>query len=84
MVELERVRTHRNCDKNGLLRWYNDYRLPENYGGGRITVRLHSNADDAARRFNRTENVRPSHHWIPTSHLVFTAKRLRVDQPRAR
>ena len=39
-------------------RWYNDYRLPDHYGGGTITIRLHSNDDDTKRRFNRTENIR--------------------------
>jgi hypothetical protein len=58
-VELARVRTHRNADKNGRYRWYNDYRLPANLGGGTITVRLHGNDEDRRRRFNRTENVRP-------------------------
>lgn len=52
------MRTHRNADKSGY-RWYNDYRLPEKLGGGIITVRLHADAKDAARKFNRTENVRP-------------------------
>ena len=28
-VPLDRVRTHRNTDKHGTYRWYNDYRLPE-------------------------------------------------------
>jgi hypothetical protein len=56
-VALERVRTHRNTDKGGY-RWYNDYRLPEASGGGTITVRLHGNADDEKRKFNRTENIR--------------------------
>ena len=55
---LERIRTHRNADKSGY-RWYNDYRLPGSLGGGVVTVRLHGNAQDAARKFNRTENVRP-------------------------
>jgi len=59
LVPLKRVRTHRNRDKSGLYRWYNDYRLPVAYGGGTVTVRLHSNDEDAARGFNRTENVRP-------------------------
>ena len=58
-TELARVRTHRNRDKNGKYRWYNDYLLPERYGSQRITVRLHADAVDAARKFNRTENVRP-------------------------
>ena len=56
---LRRVRTHRNQDKNGLFRWYNDYQLPDRYGNGTITVRLHGNADDAKRKLNRTENLRP-------------------------
>jgi hypothetical protein len=55
---LPRIRTHRNHDKNGHYRWYCDFRLPEHHGNGTITVRMHNNAQDAARRFNRTENVR--------------------------
>jgi hypothetical protein len=57
-TELPRIRTHRNHDKNGNYRWYNDYQLPERYENQRLTVRLHANAEDAARKFNRTENVR--------------------------
>ena len=53
------MRTHRNADKNGKFRWYNDYRLPERLGGGVVTVRLHPTDDDTKRKFNRTENVRP-------------------------
>ncbi|HUP73294.1 MAG TPA: hypothetical protein VM282_09610 [Acidimicrobiales bacterium] len=40
-------------------RWYNDHRLPASHGGGTITIRLHSDATDNSRKFNRTENVRP-------------------------
>ena len=58
-TELQRKRTHRNADKNGRYRWYNDYTLPDHYGGGTLTVRLHGNDDDRARKLNRTENVRP-------------------------
>jgi hypothetical protein len=61
--ELARVRTHRNADKNGRYRWYNDYRLPAEHGGGTITVRLHGTDEDTRRRFNRAENIRP----IPTT-----------------
>jgi hypothetical protein len=57
-TRLNRVRTHRNRDKSGF-RWYNDYCLPAELGGGIVTVRLHGDKTDAARRFNRTENVRP-------------------------
>ncbi len=55
---LPRIRTHRNADKT-KYRWYNDHRLPGHLGSGTISVRLHGNPSDAARRFNRTENVRP-------------------------
>jgi len=33
--------------------------VPDHVGGGQITVRLHQNEEDKARKFNRTENVRP-------------------------
>lgn len=56
--ELERKRTHRNQDKTELYRWYNDYALPEAFGGGVITIRLHGDESDVSRKFNRTENIR--------------------------
>jgi hypothetical protein len=56
---LPRVRTHRNPGRNGTYRWYNDYRLPDDYGAGAITVRLHGTPADTARKLNRTENLRP-------------------------
>lgn len=59
---LRRIRTHRNADKAGTFRWYNDYALPHHLGEGTITIRLHGNDEDTKRRFNRTENIRP----IPT------------------
>jgi hypothetical protein len=58
-TELPRIRTHRNRDKNGKYRWYNDYQLPDRYGAQTITVRLYANSEDEQRKFNRTENVRP-------------------------
>jgi hypothetical protein len=45
-----------------------DYGLPQHLGGRVLTVRMHTNADDEARKFNRTENVRP----IPPSDPDFT------------
>ena len=58
-MPLERIRIHRPRSKAGTYRWYGDHRLPDDHGGGTITVRLHGNADDAKRKFNRTENLRP-------------------------
>jgi hypothetical protein len=57
-VPLNRIRTHRNADKRGTYRWYNNSRLPEHLGGGVVTVRLHANSEDTKRKFNRAENVR--------------------------
>lgn len=68
-TELRRARTHRNRDKGGGFRWYNDYLLPNSFGGGTVTVRLHGNSEDTARKLNRTENVRP----IPPSDPDFKA-----------
>jgi hypothetical protein len=56
--KLERVRTHRNRDLCGTYRWYNEYRLPPEEGGGTVTVRLHGTEEDRERRLNRPENVR--------------------------
>jgi hypothetical protein len=56
---LRRIRTHRNADKAGRYRWYNDCALPDYLGGGTVTVRLHGNDEDTKRKLNRTENVRP-------------------------
>jgi hypothetical protein len=66
---LRRKRIHCNQARNGSYAWYQDHVLPEEYGGGMVTVRLHRNDEDAARRFNRTENVRP----IPPSDPDFQA-----------
>jgi hypothetical protein len=60
-VALRRVRTHRIKDKSGLFRWNNDYELPKGFvGGGVVTVRLHGDESDKARRFNRAETSDPS------------------------
>lgn len=57
--ELPRVRTLRRADKAGTYRWYNQHTLPDDLGGGTITLRLHGNDDDTRRKLNRTENLRP-------------------------
>lgn len=56
-MELERTRSYRRGSK-GRFRFYNEYRLPENFGVGTVTVRLHGDKEDTKRRFNRAENVR--------------------------
>jgi hypothetical protein len=66
--ELRRIRTHRIADKGGHYRWYNGYAVPERYGAGSVTVRLHGTEEDTSRRFNRTENVRV----IPPSDPYFS------------
>ena len=58
-VPLPRIRTHRNADRNGRYRLYNDYELPAEYEHQTITLRLHGNDEDVARKLNRTENLRP-------------------------
>lgn len=67
-LPLRRVRTHRNQDKGGQYRWYNDYRLPD---GGQVTVRLHGNDEDRARKLNRPENVRPIPPTDPDFDVLF-------------
>jgi hypothetical protein len=67
---LPRIRTQRHADKVHY-RWYNELRFPEHLGGGTITVRLHGDAEDQARRFNRTENVRPIPPDDPTFPTLF-------------
>ncbi len=79
---LTRIRTHRNRDKNGRYRWYNDYQLPSRYGDQTITIRLHGNDADTARKLNRTENLRPIPPGDPDFERLFPAsQRRRVHQP---
>ena len=57
--ELRRTHTIRRADKAGTYRWYDEYALPDDLGGGQITVRLHGDDQDTKRKLNRTENLRP-------------------------
>jgi hypothetical protein len=76
LTELKRLKTHRAQDKRGRFRWYNEYALPDSFGGKGVVVRLDTTDADRARGFNRTENVRP----IAPSDPDFTALiRRRVD-----
>jgi hypothetical protein len=75
-VPLRRIRTHRRADKGGTFRWYNDYELPAHLGSGVLTVRLHGNEQDAKRKLNRPENLRPIPPGDPDFEKIFP---LRVD-----
>lgn len=68
---LPRVRTHRRADKFGTFRWYNDYRLPPRLGNQILTVRVHGNNEDTARKLNRTENLRPIPAGDPDFERIF-------------
>jgi hypothetical protein len=57
-TQLRRLKTHRQANKSGQFRWYNEYALPPRLGGRTVIVRLDTTDDDRARGFNRTENVR--------------------------
>lgn len=54
-LECTRIQPHK--DKHGY-RWYGYYRLPEEYGGRVISIRLHQTQEDDRRRINRPENLR--------------------------
>ena len=79
-TELARVRTHRNTDKNGY-RWYNDYRLPDRLGAG-PSPSGSTATRRKARKFNRTENLRPIPANRPRLRTALPAtQRRRIDKP---
>ena len=55
-------------------RWYNQYALPEDLGGSTVTVPLHGNDEDAKRKLNRTENLRPIAPSDPVFADLFTRR----------
>jgi hypothetical protein len=68
-------RLQRHKDKDGY-RFYGYYKLPDEYGGKEISIRLHQNAEDDRRRINRTENLRPIPEGSPEFERL---SRLRLD-----
>ena len=54
----QRIRTHRNRNKTGGFRWYNEYELPSEYEGNPLSLRLLGNDEDSKVGLNRTENLR--------------------------
>jgi hypothetical protein len=67
-IALKRIRTHRNSNKTGGFRWYNEYELPSEYEGNPLSLRLLGNDEDRKVGLNRTENLRA----IPPSDPDFT------------
>jgi hypothetical protein len=45
-VALKWIRTQGRPRKAGRWRFHNQYRLPCEYGGGQVSVRLHGSAED--------------------------------------
>ncbi|MDX6584612.1 MAG: hypothetical protein QOI10_3796 [Solirubrobacterales bacterium] len=58
-AELRRTKTFRRQNSDGTWRWYNDYEVPAESGGGTVRVRLDTTDDDRSKKFNRTESLRP-------------------------
>jgi hypothetical protein len=54
---LKRIKTRRNRNTDGW-RWYNEYEVPEEVGGGTLRLRLDQSAGDLSINFNREENLR--------------------------
>lgn len=56
---LERVAVKRRLNRgNGRYRFYVEYRLPADKGGGNVLVRIDTTPEDTARKLNRSEYVR--------------------------
>ncbi|MDP9342528.1 MAG: hypothetical protein M3Q23_10655 [Actinomycetota bacterium] len=70
------TRIQRHQDKKGF-RFYGYFKLPAEYGGKVIVIRLFQNEDDTRRRINRSENLRA----IPEGSEDF--RRLHVLRPDA-
>jgi len=63
-TEIRRIKTLRRQNADGTWRWYNDYEVPADAGGGMLRIRLDTTEDDRAKRFNRTEHA-PSRPRTP-------------------
>jgi hypothetical protein len=56
-LERRKLRKCRNAD--GTWRFYGEYRIPDDLGGGDVRVRLDQTDEDRRTKFNRTEHLRP-------------------------
>lgn len=58
-VALRRTKTIRRENKSDrTYRWYCDHELPPSLGGGKVTIRMVTDAADLERGINRSENIR--------------------------
>jgi hypothetical protein len=57
-VGLDLAKIQRERNRDGTFRWYGEYRLPEELGGGSIRVRLNSTPEDRLKGLNRAEHLR--------------------------
>jgi hypothetical protein len=56
---LARRQTLRRPNVDGTYRWYGEYDVPPECGGGVLRVRLDRTDEDDRTKFNRTEHLRP-------------------------
>lgn len=57
-VPLELTKITRTKNKDRTFRWYGEYQLPAEFGGGVMRVRFDTTDEDVARGFNRSEHLR--------------------------
>jgi hypothetical protein len=54
---MTREKVYKRKNKKGY-RWYVEYEVPDEFGGGHVSFRLQTNDDDRARGLNRGEQIR--------------------------
>jgi len=69
-LPLERIKTERRKSAD-RFRFYNVYRLPSEYGGGELRVRLTGNQEDEHCGLNRAEHLRAIPPFDPDFHRLF-------------
>ncbi len=57
-TELEKRKVCRRRNDDGTWRFYGEYRVPHDLGGGELRVRFDQTDEDRRREFNRTEHLR--------------------------
>ncbi|MGH9027966.1 MAG: hypothetical protein ACRDWD_17920 [Acidimicrobiia bacterium] len=77
LTPFERTKIEKRPNADGTWRWYGVY-------AGGVRVRLDTTDEDRARRFNRSEHLRPIPPGDTDYDALSTVLRRRVDQPGAR